>query len=102
MNRIITTRMIIPDSILYETWLTWFVFFLRNVFLGLACDRLNRNHDAENAYYAASGINPNDRTAWQGLVSLYEKQGGCDHGGYHKAVIALGKIFAEKYVLIPL
>ncbi|KAJ5192545.1 hypothetical protein N7449_008687 [Penicillium cf. viridicatum] len=66
-----------------------------NVFLGLACDRLNRNHDAENAYNAALGINPNDRTAWQGLVSLYEKQGGCDHGGYHKAVIALGKIFAE-------
>jgi hypothetical protein len=77
-------------------------FFKVNVFLGLACDRLNKNHDAENAYHAALGINPNDRTAWQGLISLYEKQGGCDHAGYHKAVIALGKIFAEKYALIPL
>ncbi|EKV19233.1 Translation repressor/antiviral protein Ski3, putative [Penicillium digitatum] len=66
-----------------------------NVFLGLASDRLNRNNDAENAYSAATDINPNDKTAWQGLISLYEKQGGCNHDGYHKAVIALGKIFAD-------
>ncbi|KAJ5510428.1 Tetratricopeptide-like helical [Penicillium expansum] len=66
-----------------------------NVFLGLANDRLNRNNDAENAYSAATSINPNDKTAWQGLISLYEKQGGCNHDGYHKAVIALGKIFAD-------
>ncbi|KAJ5970729.1 Tetratricopeptide-like helical [Penicillium vulpinum] len=66
-----------------------------NVFLGLASDRLNKNIDAENAYFAATGINPDDKTAWQGLISLYEKQGGCNHDGYHKAVIALGKIFAQ-------
>ncbi|KAJ5270965.1 hypothetical protein N7505_006723 [Penicillium chrysogenum] len=66
-----------------------------NVFLGLASDRLNKNNDAENAYFAATAINPNDKTAWQGLVSLYEKQGGCQHDGYHNAVIALGMIFAE-------
>ncbi|CAI7577441.1 unnamed protein product [Penicillium glandicola] len=66
-----------------------------NVFLGLANDRLNKNNDAENAYSAATAINPSDKTAWQGLISLYEKQGGCNHDGYHKAVIALGKIFAD-------
>ncbi|KAJ5816464.1 Tetratricopeptide-like helical [Penicillium robsamsonii] len=66
-----------------------------NVFLGLANDRLNKNNDAENAYVAATSINPNDKTAWQGLISLYEKQGGCSHDGYHKAVIALGNIFAD-------
>ncbi|KXG46022.1 Tetratricopeptide-like helical [Penicillium griseofulvum] len=66
-----------------------------NVFLGLASDRLNKNNDAENAYSAATAINPDDKTAWQGLISLYEKQGGCTHDGYHKAVIALGKIFAD-------
>ncbi|KAI3154045.1 hypothetical protein CBS147325_1137 [Penicillium roqueforti] len=66
-----------------------------NVFLGLASDRLNKNNEAEDAYSAATSINPDDKTAWQGLISLYEKQGGCNDDGYHKAVIALGKIFAD-------
>jgi superkiller protein 3 len=71
----------------------------RNVFLGLAYDRLNNNAEAESAYSAATKINADDKTAWQGLVSLYEKEGGCEHDGYRQAVIALGNIFADGYAL---
>lgn len=75
--------------------------FHRHVFLGLAYDRLKIIEEAESAYSAATDINAEDKTAWQGLVSLYEKQGGCEHDGYRQAVIALGKIFANKYVRVP-
>ncbi|KAJ5555165.1 hypothetical protein N7461_003635 [Penicillium sp. DV-2018c] len=67
-----------------------------NVFLGLAHDRLNNDAEAERAYSAATKINADDKTAWQGLVSLYEKRGGCEHDGYRQAVIALGKILADE------
>ena len=70
----------------------------RNVFAGLANDKLNRLEEAEKAYLAATRIKDNDRTAWQGLISLYEKQGSQKLDSYHEAVIKLGKIFADKYV----
>ncbi|KAJ5124274.1 uncharacterized protein N7515_008099 [Penicillium bovifimosum] len=66
-----------------------------NVFLGVAHDRLNNDAEAESAYSAATKINADDKTAWLGLVSLYEKC-GCEHDGYRQAVIALGKIFADE------
>ncbi|KAJ5780523.1 Tetratricopeptide-like helical [Penicillium paradoxum] len=66
-----------------------------HVFLGLAYDRMKNVEEAESAYSAATQINPDDKTAWQGLVSLYERQRGCEHDGYRQAVIALGKIFAN-------
>ena len=73
-------------------------FVLRNVFLGLAQDKLNKNSDAEKAYLAATRAKENDRTAWQGLISLYEKQGGHKLDDYRDAVLKLGQIFAEEYV----
>ncbi|KAJ5692508.1 hypothetical protein N7462_001931 [Penicillium macrosclerotiorum] len=66
-----------------------------HVFLGLANDKLNKNDDSENAYIAATRIKDSDRTAWQGLISLYEKQGGQKLDAYHEAVLRLGKIFAD-------
>ena len=73
---------------------------LRNVFLGLAQDKLNKNSDSEKAYLAATRAKENDRTAWQGLISLYEKQGGHKLDEYRDAALKLGQIFAEEYVPI--
>lgn len=73
-------------------------FVLRNVFLGLAQDKLNKNSDSEKAYLAATRAKENDRTAWQGLISLYEKQGGHKLDEYRDAALKLGQIFAEEYV----
>jgi superkiller protein 3 len=58
---------------------------------------LNQNEAAEEAYSAATRIKDNDRTAWQGLIGLYEKQGGSKLDAYHEAVLKLGKIFADRY-----
>ncbi|KAL2800774.1 hypothetical protein BJX66DRAFT_331716 [Aspergillus keveii] len=66
-----------------------------NVFLGLAQDKLNRTHDAEKAYTAATRIKGDDKTAWQGLISLYEKQGNQKLEQYREVVINLGQIFAD-------
>ncbi|CAG7918435.1 unnamed protein product [Penicillium olsonii] len=65
------------------------------VFLGLACEKLNKNDESENAYIAATRIKADDRTAWQGLLSLYDKQGGSRLDSYHQVVVNLGKILAD-------
>ncbi|KAJ5594172.1 uncharacterized protein N7459_000380 [Penicillium hispanicum] len=66
-----------------------------NVFLGLANDKLNKNDDSEQAYLAATRIKANDRTAWQGLISLYEKQGSQKLDVYREAVLHLGQLFVD-------
>ncbi|PWY92680.1 TPR-like protein [Aspergillus heteromorphus CBS 117.55] len=66
-----------------------------NVFLGLSLDKLNKNVDAEKAYRAAIRVKDNDKTAWQGLINLYEKQGAQKLESYREAVIGLGLLFAE-------
>ncbi|KAJ6157771.1 hypothetical protein N7470_005363 [Penicillium chermesinum] len=66
-----------------------------NVFLGLANDKLNKNDESEKAYLAATRIKPDDRTAWQGLISLYEKQQGQKLDAYREVVLKLGEIFAN-------
>lgn len=70
----------------------------RNVFLGLALDNLNKNEESERAYRAATRAKSDDKTAWQGLINLYEKQGGFKLDAYHEAALRLGQIFAEVYV----
>lgn len=72
-----------------------------NVFLGLALDKLNRNDGAESAYLAATRIKDNDKTAWQGLINLYEKQGTYKLNSYHDAALKLGQILADAYVTLP-
>lgn len=69
----------------------------RNVFLGLAQDKLNNNEDAERAYLAAIRVKDDDRTAWQGLINLYEKQGGNKLDAYRDAAIKLALLFGEEY-----
>ena len=71
-----------------------------NVFLGLALDKLNRNDGAESAYLAAARIKDNDKTAWQGLINLYEKQGTHKLNSYHEAVLKLGQILADAYATV--
>jgi superkiller protein 3 len=66
-----------------------------NVFLGLAYDKLGKSEDAEKAYLTATRVKKDDKTAWQGLITLYEKQGSKKLDVYHEAVLQLGLIFAE-------
>jgi superkiller protein 3 len=70
------------------------------VFLGLAYDKLNRNDDSEQAYLAATRVKDDDRTAWQGLIGLYDRQGGPKLGAYREAVLKLGQILADRYELV--
>ncbi|KAL1958948.1 hypothetical protein VTO42DRAFT_3501 [Malbranchea cinnamomea] len=66
-----------------------------HVFLGLALDKLSRYDESERAYQTATKIKDNDRTAWQGLISLYETQGPKKLDSYGSAVTKLCQIFAE-------
>lgn len=66
------------------------------MFLGLANDKLNLNDASEQAYLAATRIKDDDRTAWQGLVSLYEKQGSAKLDAYRNVVLKLGQILADR------
>lgn len=70
----------------------------RNVFLGLALEKLGRYIDAEPAYKVAIGSKPKGALAWQGLISLYEKQAGHKLDDYHEAVLHLGEIYMQEYV----
>lgn len=71
-----------------------------HVFLGLAQDKLGNIDAAEASYLAASRIKDSDRTAWQGLITLYEKQGSKRVDAYYNVALKLGEILAEKYVEI--
>ncbi|KAL4901386.1 hypothetical protein BDW74DRAFT_160376 [Aspergillus multicolor] len=66
-----------------------------NVFLGLAQDKLNHFLESERAYLAATRIKGDDKTAWQGLISLYEKQGNQNLEQYREVVIKLAQVFAD-------
>lgn len=65
--------------------------------MGLALDRLNKNSESEKAYRAAIRVKDNDKTAWQGLINLFEKQGSYKLDPYREAVLKLGEIHAEAY-----
>ena len=58
---------------------------------------MNNNDDAEKAYLAAIRAKDNDRTAWQGLINLYEKQGGNKLDSYRDAAMKLALLFGEEY-----
>ncbi|PGH23824.1 hypothetical protein AJ80_02072 [Polytolypa hystricis UAMH7299] len=65
-----------------------------HIFLGLALDKLHNAEEAELAYHRAAKIKDSDRTAWQGLISLYETQGDKKLDSYHDALTKLAGIFA--------
>lgn len=64
----------------------------RNVFLGLALDKQNRDDEAKRAYQAAIKSKSNDALAWQGLISLYEKHANKDIDDYCSAALRLAEI----------
>ncbi|KAL4937993.1 hypothetical protein BDV06DRAFT_63367 [Aspergillus oleicola] len=66
-----------------------------NVFLGLAQDKLNHFSEAERAYLAATRIRSDDKAVWQGLISLYEKQGNQKLEEYRNAVISLAQVLGD-------
>lgn len=70
----------------------------RNVFLGLALDKLGKTNEAEKAYLAATQVKSDDKTAWQGLANLYERQGNLKLEPYREAVVHLARIYGEAYV----
>lgn len=69
--------------------------------MGLALDRLNKNSEAEKAYLAAIRVKDDDKTAWQGLINLYDKQGSYKLDSYRDAVLKIGQILAEAYACNP-
>ena len=73
-----------------------------NVFLGLAWEKQGRNDESERAYKTATSLKANDPLAWQGLISLYEQQGGRKLDDYHDAAIHLATLFAEMYVRLTI
>ncbi|KAL8751828.1 MAG: hypothetical protein Q9184_005934, partial [Pyrenodesmia sp. 2 TL-2023] len=66
-----------------------------NVFLALALEKQSRNEESEKAYTTATAIKANDPLAWQGLISLYEQQGGRKLVEYHDAAVHLARLFME-------
>ncbi|KAL9005635.1 MAG: hypothetical protein Q9188_001591 [Gyalolechia gomerana] len=66
-----------------------------NVFLGLAFEKQGQNDESEKAYKAATSLKANDPLAWQGLISLYEQQGGRKLDDYHDAALRLANIFEQ-------
>ncbi|KAJ5725876.1 TPR-like protein [Penicillium malachiteum] len=69
--------------------------YVANLYLGVATDRLNKLEESEAAYLAATRIKPTERTPWQGLIVLYEKQGNQKLDAYHTAVLSYGQTLAD-------
>ena len=69
--------------------------------MGLALDKQDMNDESERAYNAATKIKENETLAWQGLITLYEKQAGRKVDEYHKAALHLAELFMKGYVRGP-
>lgn len=67
-----------------------------NVFLGLAYEKQGRNELSEAAYKVAIKNKGKDPLAWQGLVTLYEKQVNEKLDIYHDTVIRLAELYMGK------
>ena len=66
-----------------------------HVFLGVALDKQELADDSEDAYRAAIRIKGKDSLAWQGLVTLFEKQDGRKLDQYHEAALQLAEIYRD-------
>ena len=65
------------------------------VFLGLALEKQDQYDASEAAYTAATRVKDKDLLAWQGLVSLYEKQAGKKLDQYHDAALRAAELYME-------
>jgi len=68
--------------------------------LGLALEKQEKYEEAEKAYNTAARSKLNDPLAWQGLITLYEKQAGKKVDQYRDAALRLAEHYMEVYVLI--
>lgn len=68
-----------------------------NVFLGLAYEKSGFHESSEQAYKLAIQSRPKEALAWQGLISLHEKQAGTKLDEYHQAAISLAEIYIQEY-----
>ncbi|TGO64961.1 hypothetical protein BOTNAR_0082g00030 [Botryotinia narcissicola] len=64
-----------------------------NIFLGFAYSKQAKYSEAEKAYDAATKIKEGEPQAWQGLIQLYEKQGGSRVEQYQTAALQLAQIY---------
>lgn len=62
-------------------------------FLAFALDKKSNLDEAEETYESASKLRPNEATAWQGLIKLYEKQGAKKLPAYRNATVRLAQIY---------
>lgn len=72
-----------------------------NVFLGLGLDKQDKDDESAKAYRAATQIKHNNPLAWQGLITLYEKQAGKYVEDHQDATVHLAELFMEAYVEQP-
>ena len=63
------------------------------MFLGLALDKQDKFDEAEKAYNVAVKSKANDYLAWQGLITLYEKQANKKIDEYGDAALRLAELF---------
>lgn len=80
----------------FEIELTTFCL-TSNVFLGLALGKQNKYDEAATAYTEATNAKRNEALAWQGLIDLYEKQGGRHVDAYRGAAVELAQVYMEAY-----
>ena len=66
-----------------------------NVFLGVALEKQGLLDESEGAYKAAISVKPKEFLAWQGLVTLFEKQNGERLDQYHDAVVQLAELYSD-------
>lgn len=64
-------------------------------FLAFSLDKKDRLDEAEDTYLQATKLRPNEATAWQGLIKLYEKQGSKKLSAYQAAAICLAEIYRD-------
>ncbi len=66
---------------------------VRLIFQGFAFSKQNKYADAEKAYLSATKIKSSEPPAWQGLIKIYENQGGEKVGPYQVAALNLAEIY---------
>ena len=66
---------------------------LSNVFFGLSLEKQEKNGESEKAYKVAAASKGSDPLAWQGLITLYEKQGNKKIDDYRIAALHLAEYY---------
>ncbi|TLD32856.1 hypothetical protein PspLS_00934 [Pyricularia sp. CBS 133598] len=65
------------------------------IFLAFALDKNQKLEESEESYLAAAALKPDDPQPWQGLVKLYQKQGGNKIAAYKVAALELAQRYRD-------